>query len=241
MFAVLAFVVGVVAGGVASVAGFGIGSLLTPLLSVRLGVQLAVAAVSIPHLAGTLLRFVRLREHVDRKVLWSFGGASAAGGLAGALGHVYLKSRSLGLVFGALLVFAGFTGVTGLAQKMRFGRKRAWVAGVASGAFGGLVGNQGGIRSAALLGFDVSKEAFVATATAIGLVVDSVRIPVYLAIQGRELVEVWPLITAATAGVLGGTALGESALKRIPEAIFGRVVSAIVLVLGVAVLAGVGR
>jgi uncharacterized membrane protein YfcA len=196
-FAALVFAVGALAGGIAAVSGFGIGSLLTPLLGLRLGVQLAVAAVSLPHLAGTLLRFLKLRERVDHGVLLSFGVASAAGGLAGALGHVYLKSGTLGLVFGALLIFAGVTGVTGLAQKLRFGRKGAWIAGIASGAFGGLVGNQGGIRSAALLGFDMSKEAFVATATAIGLVVDGARLPVYLATQGKKLVPESPLIAAA--------------------------------------------
>jgi hypothetical protein len=55
---------------------------------------------------------------------------------------------------------------------MRFGRITGYMAGALSGLFGGLVGNQGGIRSAALMGFDINKEAFVATATAIGLVVD---------------------------------------------------------------------
>ena len=241
MFAALTSLVGLAAGGIASIVGFGIGSLLTPLLAFRLGVPIAVAAVSIPHLAGTLLRFVRLREHVDRRALCSFGIASAAGGLVGALGHVYLRSGWLGIVLGALLVFAGLSGVSGLAERMRFGRKTAWIAGVLSGAFGGLVGNQGGIRSAALLGLDVSKEAFVATATAIGLIVDGVRMPVYLATQARRLAYAWPLITAATAGVLAGTILGERVLKRIPEAIFRRVTSSVVLALGVAVLAGLGR
>jgi hypothetical protein len=53
------------------------------------------------------------------------------------------------------------------------------VAGAVSGAFGGLVGNQGGIRSAALMGFEIDKQGFVATATAIALVVDIFRMPVY--------------------------------------------------------------
>ena len=37
----------------------------------------------------------------------------------------------------------------------------AWLAGALSGLLGGLVGNQGGIRSAALLGFNLSKANFV--------------------------------------------------------------------------------
>ncbi len=80
----LVFAAAVAAGAVASVAGFGIGSILTPLLAWQVGTRLAVAAVSIPHVAGTALRFWRLRGHVDRRVLLSFGLASAAGGLVGA-------------------------------------------------------------------------------------------------------------------------------------------------------------
>ena len=187
-FAILVAMMAVVAGAVASVAGFGIGSLLTPLLEVRLGMRLAVAVVAVPHLAGTLLRFGQLRGQVDRRVFFSFGLMSAAGGLAGALSHMWVTSWVLAVILGGLLVFAGGTGLLGLAERLRFRGGLAWVAGALSGFFGGLVGNQGGIRSAALLGFDLSREAFVATATAIGLIIDGARLPVYLAAQGAR----WP-------------------------------------------------
>src|SRR5207302_2651910 len=106
---------------------------------------------------------------------------------------------------------------------------------------GGLVGNQGGIRSAAMLGFDVPKHAFVATATAVALMVDGARVPVYLVTQGRNMVEVWPFVVAATAGVLAGTLVGERVLRRVPESIFRRLVTASILALGVAMLLGAGR
>jgi uncharacterized protein len=174
----LVLLVAVLAGAVASIAGFGIGSLLTPLLAWQIGTRLAVAAVSLPHLAGTALRFWRLREHIDRRVLLSFGLASAAAGLLGALLHAHAGSPALAVVLGALLVLAGALGLTGLAERLRLRGPWAWAAGAGSGAFGGLVGNQGGIRSAALLGFNLPREAFVATATAIALAVDAVRLPV---------------------------------------------------------------
>src|ERR1041385_1987638 len=164
----LLFLAAIVAGAIASVAGFGIGSLLTPLLAVSVGTKLAVAAISIPHFIGTSIRFWRLRASVDRRVLRSFGITSAIGGLAGALLNAQLQSRALTIVFGALLIFVGISGVTGLAQRMRFHGALAWIAGAVSGMFGGLVGNQGGIRSAALLGFDLPRDAFIATATEIG-------------------------------------------------------------------------
>jgi len=222
----------VVAGAVAAVVGFGIGSLLTPLLALSVGTQLAVAAISIPHAAATALRFWRLRRSVNRRVLVSFGVTSAAGGLAGALLHSRASNRALAVVFGLILIFVALSELSGLARRMRFSGPVAWIAGAVSGVFGGLVGNQGGIRSAALLGFDLDRQAFVATATAIGLVVDAARMPVYLAAEGRELLRIWPLILVATAGTLAGTLAGVRVLGGIPETVFRRVVAVMLLVLG---------
>ena len=232
MFALIIAVGSILAGAIASIVGFGIGSVLTPLFAVRLGTQLAVAAVSIPHLFATALRFWRLRAHVNRRVLVSFGITSAAGGLVGALLHSYASNRSLAIVFGVLLLFVGLSELTGLARHMRFGGPVAWLAGAISGVFGGLVGNQGGIRSAALLGFDLDRQAFVATATAIGLVVDGARMPVYFATQTAAIARVWPLVLIATVGTLAGTVLGVRTLRRIPETVFRRVVAILLLLLG---------
>lgn len=236
MLQLLLFLAAVVAGAIASIAGFGIGSILTPALEPFAGTKLAVAAVSIPHLVATAIRFWKLRRHVDRHVLWSFGLTSAAGGLAGALIHARVTSRSLTIVFALLLIFVGISGLTDLSARMRFRGPLAWIAGAVSGLFGGLVGNQGGIRSAALLGFELPREAFVATATAIGLFVDGARMPVYVALQWRDLLRMWPLIAAATAGVIVGTLAGANLLRRIPERIFRVLVAILVLALGVYML-----
>lgn len=224
---------GIVAGAIAAISGFGIGSILTPLLAAWLGTKLAVALVSIPHFIGTALRFAVIRQHVNRRVLWSFGITSAAGGLIGALLHVWLRSVVLGYVLGVLLVFAGITGLTGLASRMKFGRTAAWIAGALSGMFGGLVGNQGGIRSAALLGFDLKRDEFVATATAIALLVDVFRMPVYAATQFAQMAVQWPMILIATVGVVIGTLSGKWMLCRIPQNGFRMMVAGIVLALGV--------
>jgi hypothetical protein len=224
---------GIVAGAIAAISGFGIGSILTPLLAAWMGTKLAVALVSIPHFIGTALRFAVIRQHVNRRVLWSFGITSAAGGLIGALLHVWLRSVVLGYVLGGLLVFAGITGLTGLASRMKFGRTAAWIAGALSGMFGGLVGNQGGIRSAALLGFDLKRDEFVATATAIALLVDVFRMPVYAATQFGQMAAQWPMILVATVGVVVGTLSGKWMLSRIPQNVFRMMVASIVLALGV--------
>ena len=192
--------------------------------------------MSIPHLIGTAYRFVTLHEHVDGTVLIRFGVLSAIGGLVGALLNARANSPALTMVFAALLLFAGLSGLNGFAERMRFGRKTAWIAGAISGLFGGMVGNQGGIRSAALLGFDISKESFVATATAIGLIVDGARMPVYLATQHSGISRAWIEILVATIGVLIGTVWGVRLLRKIPELAFRRSIGALVFMLGLYML-----
>ena len=229
--------VALLAGAVAAVAGFGIGSLLTPRLALLLGTRLAIVAVSVPHLAGTALRWWRLRAHVDRRVLLGFGLTSAAGGLAGALLNAGAADRVLAAVFGGLLVFAGVGGLTGFIARLHFEGRAAWVAGLLSGLFGGMVGNQGSIRTAALLAFPLERHAFVATATAIGLLVDGARMPVYLWTAGRALAPWWPLVAVAVLGVAIGTLAGGRLLRRLPDHAFRRTVSVLLLVLGITMLA----
>ncbi len=236
MFEAAVVVAGVIAGAIAGIAGFGIGSILTPLLALRLGTKLAVAVVSVPHLIGTTVRFTTLRRHVDTHVLLQFGILSAAGGLLGALLNSRANSPALTIVFGLLLITAGVSSLTGIFERLHLGRLAAWTAGFTSGLFGGLVGNQGGIRTAALLAFDIPKVSFVATATAIALIVDGARMPVYFAVEAKQMFASWPMMLCAIAGVVVGTLWGVRLLRRLPETIFRRGIAILVIVLGVYML-----
>jgi uncharacterized membrane protein YfcA len=229
-------VVAIIAGGIASLAGFGIGSLLTPLLAIKTGISVAVAGVSIAHFLGTALRFFLLRKSINRQVLITFGITSVVGGLIGALLHNTFQNIVLTIIFGCLLVLAGISGLTGLSEKVRLHGIAAWFAGGLSGLFGGLVGNQGGIRSAALLGFKLERDQFVATATGIALMVDVARVPVYLAVQWHQITSIWVYILIAAIGVIAGTLGGKRILEKIPGPVFKKVVSAIILLIGILIL-----
>jgi uncharacterized membrane protein YfcA len=232
----LLFAVGVLAGGVASIVGFGIGSLLTPALALETGIKLAVVVVAVPHALGTAVRLWSLRAHVNRDVLLRFGIASAIGGLTGALLHAWAGGVLLTAVFGVLLIFAGLAELLGWAQRVQLHGAAALSAGGLSGLLGGMVGNQGGIRSAALLGFDLPREAFVATATAIALIVDAARLPIYLWTDGTRMLPLWPAIALMALGVVLGTLLGRKVLGRIPQPVFRRIVGGVVLLLGLYML-----
>jgi len=225
----------VLAGAVAAVSGFGIGSLLTPLLVLSLGMPTAgaVAVLAVPHALATAIRFVRLRADVHMPTFREFGVASAVGGLAGAALQSQLTSPVLTIVLSALLVLAGTTEL--LQRRVPLPQTSGWrlAGGILSGLFGGLVGNQGGIRSAALLGFQLRPRQLVATATASALLVDAARVPIYFLTSGAIIHDSIHLLLVIAAGVTVGTLIGVPILGRIPESAYRRLVGALLIVLGI--------
>jgi uncharacterized membrane protein YfcA len=234
-FLIALALLGVLSGATAAVVGFGIGSLLTPLLALRLDMATAVAAVALPHAAATALRCWRLRHSIDWSVARRFGLLSALGGLVGALFYTRLGGGVLTVVLAVLLILTGLSGLTRFPTRLNT-RRTAWALGLVSGFFGGLAGNQGGVRSAALMTFDLSPAAFVATATVTALLVDLARTPVYLWRAGGGLADLGLPLIVASAAVLIGTLLGERILLGMSPERFRQTVSLAILALGVFLL-----
>jgi uncharacterized membrane protein YfcA len=227
----------VLSGGTAAVVGFGIGSLLTPLVAARYDAQTAVGIVALPHLLATAVRFVQHRGAIDREVLVRFGLPSAIGGLAGALLQGRFSSPALLAVLGGLLLATGIANLTGGFGGWRPDSHATPALGVLSGFFGGLAGNQGGLRAAGLSGFTMTPRAFLATSTAVALLVDLARTPIYLTRAGGTLLQLAGPIGVAAAGCLLGTVLGERILIGTTPERYRRMVGAAVALVGLWLLA----
>jgi uncharacterized membrane protein YfcA len=236
MLEIAVLAVAFLSASVASIVGFGIGSMLTPLFATAMDMRIAVAAVSVPHLIATALRFWGLRADLDKHVLLTFGLTSAAGGLTGALLQDRFGSKGLSYLLGVLLIFVCVSTLAGWSKRVKLKGVLSPIGGFLSGVFGGLVGNQGGIRSGALLGYEMSPRTFVAVATASGLLVDLARMPMYAISRGTMLEPYWSLIGLATIGVVAGTLFGGRLLRRIPEEAFRTVVAVVIGLLGVTLL-----
>ena len=199
----------------------------------RYGTSAAVAAVTIPHAVATALRCWRLRRNIDWQVWRRFGVLSAAGALAGALLYTRLGPTALTRILGGLLLLTSVAQLTGWSSRWRPHGPLVAVFGILSGFFGGVAGNQGGLRSAAMLAFGLPPTRFVATATATGLLVDAARTPVYLWSSATTVLNLWLPISAATAGVLIGTMLGERILLGLSPHRFANIVGLAIGILGV--------
>ena len=227
------FVLAVLSGGTAAVAGFGIGSLLTPVLAASFGTATAVAAVAIPHAAATALRCWRLRSNIEWNVVRSFGLLSAAGGLIGALLYTRFSNAALTLTLGVLLLSTAVATIVDLPARVRVRGAVVGGLGLLSGLFGGLAGNQGGLRAAAMLSLALPPVRYVATATATAMLVDLVRTPIYVRRAGGVLASLITPLAVATIGVLIGTVLGERILLGLSIRQFRYAIAVLIGLLGV--------
>ena len=230
------FALAVLSGGTATVAGFGIGSLLTPLLAASFGTATAVAAVAIPHAAATALRCWRLRANIDWTVVRSFGLLSAAGGLIGALLYTRFSNAALTLTLGLLLLSTAVATIVDLPSRVPVRGAVVGVLGLLSGLFGGLAGNQGGLRAAAMLSLSLPPVRYVATATATAMMVDLVRTPIYVWQAGGVLQSLVVPLGVATLGVLIGTVLGERILLGLSIPQFRYAIAVLIGLLGVSLV-----
>ena len=87
-----------------------------------------------------------------------------------------------------------------------------------------------------MLGFEVDKRQFVATTTAVALMIDMARVPVYLALDTAQLARLWPTIALATIGVVIGTLFGESCSHACPSSGSARSSESSCVLLGVSFL-----
>jgi len=239
VFLIALFALGVLSGATAAVIGFGIGSLLTPFLLSRLSAPMAIAVVSLPHLLATAVRFTQHRRAVDSRVVVQFGLPSAAGGFLGAWTQQMLSESALFVALGVLLLATAVASLTGNFGGRQPSAPIASALGAFAGFSGGLVGNQGGLRAAGLLAFQLQPRAYLATGTAVALLIDAARTPVYLARAGSELRPLVVPIAVAAAGCLLGTVLGEKVFLGIRPDRYRQVVGLAVGALGLWLLARV--
>lgn len=216
--------------------GFGVGTVLTPTFAFFYEAKTAVLLVSIVHLSNNLLKFGLFREHINKEVFVKFGVISLAGAAAGSLLQNVLAGNSIRYALAIFLILAGGVEFIPSASKFKIPRSFDFVGGFFSGFLGGLIGNQGAIRSAYLLNYDLSKESFIATATAIAIVIDLTRIPVYLYNQMPQLEAAALPLLVITLVAFAGTLFGKSLLKKISLERFRKTVSVCVVMLGAALL-----
>ena len=110
--------------------------------------------------------------------------------------------------------------------------------GFLSGLIGGLIGNQGAIRSLYLLNYKLEKQELIVSAALIAVVIDLTRIPVYAYANYRYLTDNFLLLALVILASIAGTLIGSRILPQVSSELFKRIILVAVLLLGVLMLLG---
>lgn len=233
--------------------GFGLGTLLMPVIAIFFPLPLAIGLTAIVHLLHNLAKSGLYCRSIDWIVAAKFGAAATIFAIPGALlldrlarfapvgeytflgvkGAVSVLHISIGLL---LILFASLEAF----PLGRFRVKNLWIGGAVSGFFGGLSGNQGALRSLFLLNAKLDKRAFIGMNAAISAIVDTVRLVIYSLSFRSPLVESnRSILVVAVAAATGGVVLGAALLQKVTILFIQRIVIGLLYLLGALLILGV--
>ncbi len=218
---------------IGTMAGFGAATILTPIAALFMDIKTAIAVVACFHLFGNASRLVFFGRHIEWKIWAEFGLISFVCTLAGAALTASLSSAIVKSALGIfLLLFVVMSCLPATSFRLPSTPPTLIGGGVLSGFIAGLIGTGGAIRSACLLVFGLSKEAYIGTSAAIALFVDATRLPVYVSrqfIPARLLTVVISLVGVAFAG----SWVGQRLLRHVSATAFNRFVLVMLTVMGI--------
>ena len=255
MSALLITLIAFLASALTFCSGFGLGTLLLPAFALFYPVEQAVALTAVVHGLNGVFKLVLVGRHVDRRVVLLFGLPALAAALFGAwalLGLAQFKPlvtyplmgrevqvAPAKLVVGVLLLFFSGAELAPGFRKMSFAPKYLPLGGVLSGFFGGLAGMQGALRSAFLAKSGLSKEQYIATGSAIAVLIDVSRLTVYVpAFRATRGSLDYPVLVAAVVAALAGALLGNRYLKHVTMKGIQAVVAVMLFAVAVGLISG---
>ena len=208
---------------IATISGFGVSTLMTPILLLFFSYREVILLVGILHWAHNIWKLGFSWSSIDWRLCIYFGIPGIITTIIGArmvmLNQAYLTA-ALGLFILAYAI------IFFLLPKLhiKYSPTRAIIGGSLTGFCAGAFGIRGTIQSIFLSVFDPKKMTYVATIALIGFVIDSSRLIVYF-VQGLRLepMLMYGLLLFIPCTFLG-VYLGLYLVKKVPQDIFRRVV-----------------
>jgi len=240
--------------------GFGLGTLLLPVLALFFPVEAAVAATAVVHLLNSLFKLTLIGRDAKARVVLTFGIPAAAAAMLGAwlltmlsglpvllrydLGGRQAEITPVKLVIAALIFAFAVADLWPGASRVAFGPRLIPVGGLISGLFGGLSGHQGALRSAFLIKAGLTKREFVGTSATCAVLVDLSRIAVYgagfvtgtFAAAGEGGGQA--LLAVGTGCAFAGSFIGTRLLEKVTLITLQRAVGTMLLIVAIAMGSG---
>lgn len=239
--------------------GFGLGTLLSPLFVLFFPVQVAIAGTAVVHFCNNLFKLLLMYRYIRWDIFLKF---SIPAGIAAIFGALLLTSlgrldeffnysvfgeqmsvQPMKLIVGFLFIFFAIAELSGNLKNRRIDKKYIHIGGFISGFFGGLTGNQGAFRTAFLVNFGLTKEAFVATGIVSSCVVDFFRISVYWLTYNQYATELPAdfqlAISIAIIFAFSGAFIGRKLLTKISMTSIRYTIAVFMILVGTGLAGGI--
>lgn len=232
----LILIVVIVASVVGTVTGFGLSTVMIPVMILFYPLPQTLLFVGVVHWFGDLWKLLLFREGIRRRLILAFGLPGIIATMIGARLVFSLSGTVLSRVLGIFLI--GYVVFLFAKTAFRVGQSTATAAvgGALSGFFAGIFGMGGAIRGLFLSAFDLPKAVYLATAGAIAIAIDTTRLTTYL-LQGTRLEPrlLWGMLLFVPASFLGAR-IAKGLVDKIPQEHFRKIIAAFLLVVGLKLL-----
>lgn len=230
--------------------GFGLGTLLAPVLMLFFPIDVAIALTGIVHFFNNIFKLVLVGKNVNKEVFIRFGIPAILFAFIGAYVLLQIPNMQplfsyqfigktfsvypLKLTIAILILFFACMDIVPYFNKLQFNKNKLPIGGALSGFFGGLAGTQGALRSAFLIRAGLSKEAFIGTTVVISSLVDFMRLSVYSTrMMHLDLKQNLPLLICAILSAMTGAFIGNKLLKKVTINFLKITVAIFLIIIGI--------
>ena len=235
--------------------GFGLGTILTPIMLLYFPVEIAIALTGIVHFSNNIFKLFIIGKNLNKDVLIRFGVPAIIAAFLGSLLlfnfdedsflysiTLFEKERevtTIKFIISVLLIFFALIDLIPFFKKLSFNKNSLAVGGILSGFFGGLTGNQGALRSAFLIKIISDKKEFIATTVVISNLVDLTRLSVYSSnLLYIDFNEYYILGLFSVSFAIIGSIIGNKLLKKVTIDFLRFLVAILILAIAFSLLAG---
>ena len=236
--------------------GFGLGTILTPVMIIFFPIEIAIAFTGIVHFSNNIFKLFIVSKNIDKEILIRFGGPAILASFIGSyllfniggdkvlysidiLGEIRSVTFIKFLVSFLLIIFS-LNDLIPFFKNLNFLKKTIPIGGFLSGFFGGLTGNQGALRSAFLIKMNLDKKVFISTTVLISTMVDFTRIGVYSSsLLAIDFSEYFTLGIFSILSAILGSIMGNILLKKITIELIRTLVAFLIICLATFLLIGI--
>ena len=219
-----------IASAIGTMTGFGISTVMIPVVLLFYPLPQTLFFVGIIHWVGNIWKLVLFRRGIHWKLILSFGIPGIAASFLGALLVFRIPTALLSRILAGFIIIYVLYLFAKPSFKVKESTLTAVSGGVFSGFLAGIFGMGGAVRGLFLSTFDLPKAIYIATAGAIALFIDTTRLMTYF-LKGIRLQSLilWGMLIFIPASFLGAK-IAQTVVDRIPQKYF-RIVIAVFLFL----------